>query len=120
MPRKFKKYLPKGYSRKGFKQVEDELGDSESQPNLEVETTESGSQTDDFGSISVETQTETVDVKSAATQTDDESLMEVQIETDESRNDDFCIGNSDEKFAALVAKHDGVFKDASGKLKFIH
>jgi len=36
------------------------------------------------------------------------------VQTDEIGEDHFCIGNSDEKYTPLVAKHDGVFKDASG------
>ena len=41
-------------------------------------------------------------------------MNDVGVQTDEINEDYFCIGNSDEKFAPLVAKPDGVFKDASG------
>ena len=115
MPRKFKKYLPKGYSRNALKQTQDEPEDQ-----CEVVTADYGSQTDNVGSTSVETQTEIViDMKNVATQTDEETdrnfVSDVEKQTDGNRHDNFCIGNNDEKFAHLVAKHDGVFKDISGK-----
>ena len=115
MPCKFKKYLPKGYSWKISKQTQDEPEDQ-----YEVVTADYGSQTDNVGSTSVETQTEiVVDMKSVATQTDEETdrmfVSDVEKQTDGNRHDNFCISNNDEKFSPLVAKHDGVFKDVSGK-----
>ena len=123
MGRKFRKYLPKGYSRKRSKS-QNECSDSEAQS--EVVTTDTGSQTVDVEYIPVETQTEAiVNTASTTSQTEGGSVNDVGIQTEgrsindvgvqtEAKEDYLCIGNNDEKFAPLVTKHDGVFKDVSG------
>jgi len=121
MGRKFRKYLPKGYSQKGFNKVQNECS-----AQSEGVSTEIGLQTVDVESTSVETQTKDVITASVTTQTDGRSVNDVGVQTNErsvnnvgvqtckTQEDYLCIGNSDEKFAPLVTKHDGVFKDASG------
>jgi len=53
-------------------------------------------------------------VNDVGVQTDERSANYVGVQTCETKKDYLCIGNSDEKFAPLVTKQDGVFKDASG------
>jgi len=103
----------------GFNKSKNELSNPEAQS--EVETADSGLQavTVDVESVSAKTQTETtINAENIAIQThckaDKSSMNDVGAQTDEINENHFCIGNSDEKFAPLVAKHDGVFKDASG------
>lgn len=119
MPRKFRRYVAKGYSRKGLKvktSKADLLVDSGVQTDLHFNPDEDmlhlkteilqetvAVQTDIIvNSKSIETQTEVVEIQDA----------EIQVsELDEMR---LCVGNNDEKFLPLVTKHKGLFKDVTG------
>ena len=123
MPRKFRRYVPKGASRKSSKNVTQsstelekvELGEQPSittanatTPSLHGSSHAVATQTD-FTSCSVVT-------RENSTQTDDMDMPDEELIDDSAslNHENLCEGNNDAKFHSLVIKHKGVFTNVKG------
>ena len=114
MPRKFRRYVPKGYSRKGYKSkksnsVEHVVNSAELQAdNLQGTSTkvDFGTQTDEIlNDVVPVIENEEVEVV---------DMVDAEIQVGEQQSQRVCVGNDDEKFKPLISKHKGVFKDSTG------
>ena len=139
MPHKFRRYVTKGYGRKGAKVQTYVLPEANSLVDSVVQTDLCCSTIDDILHFETEStelvqetvavQTDTIIMKSDETQTDTATLdnlgtVETQTEVVEMRDAKIqvselaemklCVGNYEEKFLPLVTKHKGVFKDVTG------
>ena len=129
MPYKFRRYVPKGFSRKACKARKSvpyetspsviELCDAEVQTDevLVKETADSETQTNDINFKTVGVQTDKDLVKIAETQTDTTEVHNVEVQAGEPLSRDepnYCVGNNDDKFIPLITKHKGLFKDSTG------
>ena len=126
MPCKFRRYVVKRYSRKSANiklsvlPQHDSLVDSAVQTDLQFNTDVDmpylGTETVDIeqDSVAVQTDTDLSETTSVETQTEVIEKQDVELQANELDEMMICIGNSDEKFHPLVAKHKGVFKDVTG------
>ena len=129
MPYKFRKHVPKGFSRKARKANKAlplatspsaiELCDAEVQTEELTETADTETQTNEMSFTTVGVQTDKNQVKVAESQTDTTEVCHVEVQTDHDElltgdEPSYCIGNNDDKFIPLITKHKGVFKDSTG------
>lgn len=142
MPRKFRRYVEKGYSRKGSnsrkransaeaaKVKVSVLPEADSLVDLVVQTdpqfsiddhmVHSETQTDGIMHETTAVQTDILisgQTKTVETQTEIVAVLDAGVQVGEplAKNEmRLCIGNNDEKFLPLVTKHKGVFKDVTG------
>ena len=119
MPRKVGLYVPKGASRKGKAASRKEKGE---EPSELVQAASVETQTDDLPPTqltSVSAQTDIVEYKDVAIQTDDDMCVTGDVQEEQEEEElALCEGNPDEKFIPLVVKHKGVFRDVTGIIKF--
>ena len=125
MPRKFRRYVPKGASRASKKS---KAPSSSNDVFEEIATSENSTQTD----LPVHNET-----KDASIQTDEEPVVTTcdgftqadndsdGVATDElgedpvpAEQDHLCEGNNDIKFHPLIIRHKGVFTDVKGTYVF--
>lgn len=136
MPRKFRRYVPKGYSRKGDKVgtsvlpeangsivqtdvccgTKDDISHCETESReLEQETVAVETDTVIMKSVETQTDIETLDTtRTVETQTEVAEMQDTEIQISELAEMKLCVGNYEEKFLPLVTKHKGVFKDITG------
>ena len=114
MPRKFRRVVRKGYSKKVVPHsVAEASSDSDEVCEAQnVETKEVAVQTEPVPHLV------TVEM---ATQTDEEvQTADGETQVDSTMfNDDYmlCEGNNEQKFHQLIVKHKGIFKDAKGRIE---
>lgn len=125
MPRKFRRYVPKGASRASKK-----LKASSSSNDVfeEISTSENSTQTDlpvhnENKDASIQTDEEPlVTTCDGFMQTDDDSDGAATDELGEdpvpAEQDHLCEGNSDIKFHPLIIRHKGVFTNVKGMYVF--